>query len=374
MTDFENPLLNLSSYPFSSGNAVCLHSARNGLWHIMRIMNLSPDDEVLIPSYNCGAEVDPVVKWGAKVKLYRVDSKLLIDINDLRAKINQNTKAVMITHYFGFPQPVDIIRKICDEKELYLIEDCTHSMLSTYRNKPLGSFGDFSVYSFKKFLPVPDGGAMVINNRRVRFAGMLKSPPLEFELNNLAKQLILKITGINNKGLLLTFGHFTSVFQKSEFLTDPLSGRKSKLPTRWYDYRTDPKKAGWKPTRYSALLLGKYARENYLEYIVRKRKENFRFMLEQLKTSDSAVPVFDNLPDEVCPSLFPVFVRERDKTHEVLTRNGIFCLKAWSVFYPGMPWDHFPDSVYLKTHIISIPIRPEVSGKYMIQAVKLLQS
>lgn len=373
MIDIKDPLLNLSFYPFSSGNSICLHSARNGLWHMMKIMGLTPADEVLIPSYNCGAEIDPVVKWGARVKLYSIDSKLRIDLDDLRSKINKNTKAILVTHYFGFPQAIDIVRRMCDENSIYLIEDCTHAMLSTYKKMPLGSFGDFSVYSFKKFLPVSNGGAIVINNSRLRFSDRLKSPPLKYELNNLAKQLLLKIIGINNKALLLTFRLFTNVFQKTEFITDPLSGMKSKLPSRWYDYSTDLTKSGWKPTRFSVLLLKKYAGKSYLEYVISKRKDNFKFMLEQLKTSDSAVPVFDDLPDEVCPSLFPVFVKERDKAHEVLTRNGIFCFKAWSVFYPGMPWDQFPASVYLKKHIISIPIRPEISEKYLLLAVKLLQ-
>ncbi len=81
----------------------------------MKVLMLSPDDEVLIPSYNCGAEIDTIFKWGARVKLYEIDPKLKIDFNKLREKFKRNTKAVLVTHYFGFPQPIDDIKKICNE-------------------------------------------------------------------------------------------------------------------------------------------------------------------------------------------------------------------------------------------------------------------
>ena len=195
-------LSGVTLFPFCADNKFYFFSGRNALWHAMKILGLSQDSEVLIPSYNCGAEIDPIIQWGAKVRLYRVGPKLRIDLDHLRGKMDKNTKALLVTHYFGFPQDIDVIRKMCDEKDLCLIEDCTHAMLSTCKNRPLGSFGDISIFSFKKFLPVPDGGLMVINNGNLKQPGGLVSPSLTYEVKTLARLMLLKTTGINSRILL----------------------------------------------------------------------------------------------------------------------------------------------------------------------------
>ena len=60
------------------------HKARIGIRHACDLMGLRPGDEVLAPAYYCGSEIDPLIKAGAKVTLYRVDAACRIDIEDLR--------------------------------------------------------------------------------------------------------------------------------------------------------------------------------------------------------------------------------------------------------------------------------------------------
>jgi perosamine synthetase len=52
-----------------------------------------------------------------------------------------------VTHFLGFPQPIDEVKKICGERTLFLIEDCAHALLSYHDGKPLGSYGDVSNFS-----------------------------------------------------------------------------------------------------------------------------------------------------------------------------------------------------------------------------------
>ena len=61
-----------------------------------------------------------------------------------------NVKAILITHFLGFPQPIDEIKRICNERNLFLIEDCAHAFLSSYNGNPLGSYGDIAVFSLLK--------------------------------------------------------------------------------------------------------------------------------------------------------------------------------------------------------------------------------
>ena len=140
--------------------------ARNGIWQLIRALGLQEPDVVLVPSYNCGAELDAVLRAPATVRFYRVDRSARIDVDDLRQAIEPRTRAVIVTHYFGFPQPdLVAIGELCRDHGLVLIEDCAHALYSTHLGRSLGTFGDASVFSLWKTLPMPDGGAVLANRR-----------------------------------------------------------------------------------------------------------------------------------------------------------------------------------------------------------------
>jgi len=149
---------------FDKKQVYYVHKARIAIRSACELMKIEQGDEVLAPAYNCGSEISPLLNSGASVILYRVDKKGRLDLTDLRERISQKTRAIYVTHYFGFPQPLVEIKKLCDEKHIYLIEDCALSLFSCDGKTKLGSVGDISVYNFPKTLPVPDGGALVINN------------------------------------------------------------------------------------------------------------------------------------------------------------------------------------------------------------------
>jgi len=75
------------------------HKTRIGIRHACNLMRLRPGDEVLAPSYYCGSEIDPLIKAGATVTMYRVDRACSIDIDDIRRRINKKTRAVYVTHF-----------------------------------------------------------------------------------------------------------------------------------------------------------------------------------------------------------------------------------------------------------------------------------
>jgi len=346
-------------FPFSALNKVYLLSGRNALWHAIPVLGIKNDAEILVPSYNCGAEIDPIVKQGCGVQLYKVNTDLSIDTENLKKKIAHRTKAVLVIHYFGFPQPVDLIRDICNEHGLYLIEDCSHALFSMYCNRPLGSFGDVAVFSMRKFLPVPDGGILVINNSALQLPEGLRPPTFKYEMHKRALQFILKMTGIDNRLLLLLYDFISRSFLRHEVPNGWPNAADENLPARWYNYRIDSSTVNRTISKTTLSVLGKIAKDELMEEIIRRRRSNFLFAVEETKNSNSATPVFDSLPEGICPSTFPVLVKERKEKHKLLLRKGIFCLKTWPVFYPGMPWGQFPEAVFLKKHIISIPIKQD---------------
>ena len=149
-----------------------LSSARNSFEFILRNV-LKENDIILMPSYigettKEGSGVfDPVRHANIKYMFYKLNYKLFADFEDIKQKIenNKNIKAILLIHYFGFPQESILeIKKLCDIHNIFLIEDCAHCLESKYKNLLLGTIGDFSFNSIHKLIATPDGGILKINN------------------------------------------------------------------------------------------------------------------------------------------------------------------------------------------------------------------
>jgi dTDP-4-amino-4,6-dideoxygalactose transaminase len=134
------------------------------------LLNLNHEDEVIIPSYTFVSTANPFVLRGAKIKF--VDSQIShpnIDHTQIEGLITKKTKAIVIVHYAGVACDIDYILKICRKYSLALVEDCAHSIGSYYKNKPLGSFGLMSAFSFHetKNISAGEGGLLVVNNEKL---------------------------------------------------------------------------------------------------------------------------------------------------------------------------------------------------------------
>jgi dTDP-4-amino-4,6-dideoxygalactose transaminase len=119
-------------------------------------------DEVIVPSLTFIADLNSVRVSGGKVVLADITSKSdwSMDPADIESRITTRTKAVLIVHYAGYSCDMDSITKLCKRKGLRLIEDCAHAPGGEYKGRKLGTFGDFSAWSFfsNKNLAVGEGG------------------------------------------------------------------------------------------------------------------------------------------------------------------------------------------------------------------------
>ena len=128
---------------------------------------------VSVSGAGVGSEVicDPIVHFGAVAALYfnavprfadvRYDTYLM-DPQSVRANITSKTKALIVTNLWGLCAELDEIRQICDEHDIFMIEDCAHSMGSYWKGQHAGSYGDLNCFSFQqgKHLPTGDGCVM----------------------------------------------------------------------------------------------------------------------------------------------------------------------------------------------------------------------
>ena len=146
----------------SSANLLAVFAACNPL----RKNRFIPGDEAIIPAVLWSTSLWPLVQAGLKPVFVDIDpSTLNADIKLLISKITTRTKLIMAIHVLGNSTDIETLRKICVKKKIILIEDTCESLGSKFKNKNLGTFGDFGTYSFYYSHQITSGeGGMVTCN------------------------------------------------------------------------------------------------------------------------------------------------------------------------------------------------------------------
>ena len=166
----EGPFVSLFEERFAQrvgrkyGVAVCNGTAAIDL--AIEALGISAGDEVILPSFTIISCVNQIIRVGAKPVL--IDSDPItwnMDAAQIRGKITDKTKAIMMVHIYGLPVDVDAILSIAKEFDLKVIEDAAEMHGQFYKGRPCGSFGDISTFSFysNKHITTGEGGMVVIN-------------------------------------------------------------------------------------------------------------------------------------------------------------------------------------------------------------------
>ncbi len=144
---------------------------RNALYLILKSMNLKKTDEVILPAFTCRAVRAATEAVCTPVYADVLDDTFCISPKEVKSKITKKTKAVVAVHSFGNPCAINNISKICKDADVSLIEDCAQSLGATYNDKPVGSFGDYSFFSFRfsKDITSFTGGAALSNSKLIKY-------------------------------------------------------------------------------------------------------------------------------------------------------------------------------------------------------------
>ena len=153
-------------YDYVGIKAVATSSGTSALHLALIALGVSKNDEVIIPSYTCVAVAFPVLYQQAKPIMADVSDDYNISVEEIKRKITKKTKAVIVPHMFGYPADLDEIKELCEEKGIYLVEDCAQSIGALYNDKKVGTFGDISIFSFNatKMMTTIQGGMICTNN------------------------------------------------------------------------------------------------------------------------------------------------------------------------------------------------------------------
>ncbi len=147
-------------------HAYSFNSGRSSLMAVLDALELPKGSQVLLQAFTCNAAANPIRWAGLEPLFVDCDQNYNLSAADLRKKITKKSRAVMVQHTFGLPADMDEIKKICDENNLILIEDCAHSLGAEYKGGKVGTFGKAAFFSFgrDKMISCVYGGMAVTND------------------------------------------------------------------------------------------------------------------------------------------------------------------------------------------------------------------
>lgn len=152
-----------------TAKALLTTSCTHALEMAAMLCDIQPGDEVIMPSYTFVSTADAFVLRGAKVVFVDIRPDTMnIDERLIEAAITEKTRVIVPVHYAGVACEMDTIMDIAQRHHLKVVEDAAQGVMSTYKGKALGTFGDFGCYSFHetKNYSMGEGGTLLINDSK----------------------------------------------------------------------------------------------------------------------------------------------------------------------------------------------------------------
>ncbi|HKQ48199.1 MAG TPA: DegT/DnrJ/EryC1/StrS family aminotransferase [Phycisphaerae bacterium] len=150
--------------------AVAVTSATTALFLALRVLDIGPGDEVIVPSLSFIATANSVVHAGATPVFVDVDPKTYnIDPDLIEPAITPRTRAIMPVDQLGMPADMDRINEIARRRKLRVIEDAACAIGSRYKGRPVGGDGDLVCFSFhpRKVIVTGEGGMITTNDKKL---------------------------------------------------------------------------------------------------------------------------------------------------------------------------------------------------------------
>jgi len=151
-------------------HSVAVSNGSDALDLSFQALNLTKDDEVILPSFSIISCLSSIIRSGAKPVFADVSIETSnITLDEIKRVRTKNTKAVLVVHTYGLPADIDQIKDYCTENSLTLIEDTAEAHGMMFEGKYCGSFGDISTFSFyaNKHITSGEGGMIMTNSKKI---------------------------------------------------------------------------------------------------------------------------------------------------------------------------------------------------------------
>jgi len=258
----------------------------------------------------------------------------------------------MAIHYLGLAQPVHEIAALAREHGALFVEDCALALLGTTEDgRPLGSFGDASVFCLYKTLPVPNGAILVDNG-----LGGAALPDGDkacgaFSLGGRVAELFTDGLRVHHEGL----GRRAAALKAA-------TGR---LLTGLGVHRHPTGESGFdlgavdlRMSPLSSYLLDRF---DYAE-IRRRRRANFFRLRDRLAGRVSLL--VDDLPAGACPLFFPILVADKAAVARALVARGVAAVEFWNEGDPEARRAG-SDAELLRRQVLELPIHQDLDEEHV---------
>ena len=316
------------AFPLSEPGCSLHALGRHALWVGAGVLGLEPGDEVLVPAYHHGSEVEALVRRGASCRFYEASPTLEPDPDELESLVSGRTRALLVIHYLGFSQDARRWRRWCEDRGMVLIEDVAQGWPGTVGGRPLGSEGHLSIFCLYKTFGLPDGAALLVEGSSAGVSSRAR----------------LGIALLARRHLAWIRSRSTAVARALPWTPEPPDHPDAELALG------DPSVGA---SRTTTFVLPRVFDPD----VAKRRRANYSFLLHRLR---AWVPApFDALPDGASPFLFPVRAERKDHLLARLAEANIRAVGLWSFAHPLLPEDRFPGAALRRT-IVGLPVHQEL--------------
>lgn len=338
---------------------IYFYKGRVALYTILKAMGITPGGEVIIPAYTCVVVPNAILYLGAKPVYADIELKTFsVKPDEIRNKINSNTKAVICQNTYGLSAYVDEIVSLCKERGIFTVEDCTHGYGGTFKGKPNGSYCDAAFYSSQWNKPFSTGlgGYAVVQDKELnkKVLSIIETFPYPSIKTILMLWVLLKIRGMVNSTTYYALVDFYRYLSRKNIVTGSSSGEEIESTIMPRDYLL----------RMSNLQLKEYNKAiKKLPQLNDLRKTNGSLYTEHLLKLNKNHVNKEFHGDHLFLK-YPLLVSDRREFFSAARKEKI-PLGDWflSPLHPVegdlSPWgfdkDRFPKAVFAAEHVVNLP-------------------
>lgn len=366
----------------SDGNTGFFTRGRYALTEAYRLAGLDQNSTLLAPAYHCRTMLDPAIRLGAQIALYELNADLSPNLGALAACLAacpQPAKAMLLTHYFGFPQNLQPIVDFCAEHGIMLIEDCSHAMFisadSAANTSPnhlvMGKTGRFGVASPYKFFASEDGGLLWTNGPNEPPLTPQTLQPLRQELKGIvhalqrARSQTMDCRVLPPRNDDTPARHYEAISGVAINAALPPTGHdifeQSTTTSPYYQ----PEQEHLQSLACSRWVM----RHTNLQRLTDLRRQHYQQWANSVAGLPHCHALFPVLPAECVPYMFPLYIDEPEAHFFALKQLG---MPIWR--WDDMAVSDCPVASDYRLHLLHLPCHQELSAAQMTWMTTALQN
>lgn len=362
-SSIENIENKISSYMWTPDSKIySFYNWRSALFHALKIIWVKADDEIIVSWYTCVSVSNAVIHSWAKIVYSDINKNdLWLNINELENNITKKTKVIIVQHTFWKASEVKDIIKIAKNNNILVIEDCAHSLWSSFDEKKLWSYWDFSIFSTgrDKVISWVSWGFLLINNKdffskAINVLSVLKMPWIILTIRNLWYNLVA-YKAYKTYDFFKMWKIIIFLSRKLHIITEILSKDEKECNFKIFNYKLPNSLAFLASKEIEQLELITTHRRSIVEYYEKKLdNKHFKVLFKMWKKEKS--------------NYFrcPILVKTEKKAEELynyMRINNVLLWNSWSGSNIVPKWS---DLAKAKYNIWSCPIAEDVSRRILL--------